>query len=118
MKQLITVAELLLYLLFYSFCYAKILNKERYTPELWSPTKFLSLQQELSMAYVCPQMLSLLPRRGRLQRTVYTSKITFQSSLVPEDVVDPSYARAHNQELYAIRLSSQMNVNLQELLPQ
>ena len=51
------------------------------------------------MAYVRPWMLSILPRRGRLQRTVYTSKITFKSSLVPEGAVGSSYARARNPEL-------------------
>ena len=70
-------------------------------------TKILSLQQELSMAYVCPQMLSLFRRRGRSQRAAFTSKIIFKGSLVPEDVVDPSYARARNLELIEIRNSMQ-----------
>ena len=68
-------------------------------PKLWSSTKLLSLPQELSMADVYPWMLSLFPRRGRLQRTVYTSKITFKSSLVPEGAVGSSYARARNPGL-------------------
>ena len=45
------------------FVIQRFLNKERDAPELWSPTKFLSLQQELSMAYVCPWMLSLSQKR-------------------------------------------------------
>ena len=39
------------------------------------------------------------PVAEKSQRTVYTSKIVFKGSLVPEDVVNSSYARARNPEL-------------------